>query len=330
MYKYIYWLKKSPQQKYKPVILITGCGSGIGLALAELFYPLNQYRVCVTARKRSIIHLKNKFQENENFKIFELDVNNLDSRLQLIQDIQETWGPVDILINNAGISFRSVVEHMTEEDELLQMNTNYFGPMALIRLVLPSMRAKGRGKIINISSVSGMLAMPTMASYSASKYALEGATESLWYEMRPFGVDVCLVQPGFIKSESFKNVYYSEKAWLSELSEGPYSLLYQSMSPFVAKLMKLSRSNPERIAELILDVIQTIRPPLWIPATFDAEFFYYLRRLMPRRLIQPFLFYCLPGTSRWGENFTYRRHGIFYYIAKRIYHFFKKTEKSTS
>src|SRR5690606_8275736 len=120
------------------------------------------------------------------------------------------WDGVSILINNAGISYRAVVEHMNDKDEQLQMAVNYFGPVALIRLVLPFMREQGRGKIINISSVSGMLAMPTMASYSASKHALEGVSEALWYEAKPLGVNVSLIQPGFIRSKSFKNVYFTE------------------------------------------------------------------------------------------------------------------------
>jgi len=101
---------------------------------------------------------------------------------------------------------------MTVADEQLQMQTNYFGPLALIRDLLPSMREKGRGKIINVSSVSGMIAMPTMASYSASKHALKGASEALWYEMKPYGINVSLIQPGFIKSNSFHNVYFSHSS----------------------------------------------------------------------------------------------------------------------
>jgi hypothetical protein len=79
--------------------------------------------------------------------------------------------------------------------------------MALIRLVLPGMRQKGAGRIISVSSVSGMMAMPTMGTYSASKFALEGATEALWYEVRPWNIQVSLVEPGFVRSHSFRNMY---------------------------------------------------------------------------------------------------------------------------
>jgi short-subunit dehydrogenase len=104
-------------------------------------------------------------------------------------------------ISRPSASYRAVVEHMSEPEEQHQFDTNYFGAVGLIRLVLPYMREIGRGKIINVSSVSGMLAMPTMGSYSASKYALEGLSEALWYEVRPLGINVSLIQPGFVKSK---------------------------------------------------------------------------------------------------------------------------------
>jgi len=212
-----------------------------------------------------------------------------------------------VLINNAGISYRSVIEHMTEKDEQKQMATNYLGPMGLIRLVLPRMRERGRGKIINVSSVSGMLAMPTMASYSASKYALEGASEALWYEMKPFGVTICLLQPGFIHSNSFRNVYHTELSNPARNWNGPYSDFYQNMTPFVERMMRFSLTSPEKLAHLVLRVIETKNPPLWIPATFDAKLFYYIRRIFPRRLLLPFLFFCLPKSSTWSASFSRRR-----------------------
>ncbi|MBL7544559.1 MAG: SDR family oxidoreductase [Bdellovibrionaceae bacterium] len=303
----MYWFKRIRPNSYQPVILITGCSSGIGLELAKLFYKLPQYRTVITARANSIAKLREIFLPADHIRIWDLDVTEKGSRSTIANRITDEWGGVDILINNAGISYRSVIEHMTHEDEQLQMATNYLGPMALIRAVLPSMRGKGRGKIINISSVSGMLAMPTMSSYSASKAALEGASEALWYEMRPFGIDVSLIQPGFIHSESFKNVRYTEKARHSENGRDDYSAFYQNMKPFVSKVMGLSRATPESVASLVLHVIQTERPPLWVPASLDAEFFYYLRRLMPRRLLHPLLFKFLPGVKSWGVGFTHKR-----------------------
>ncbi len=294
-------------QGYRPVILITGAGTGLGLAMARKFSKVKRYRLVITAREASVLKLRQHFIESDDVMIHVLDVTSEISRYQLIQAIESKWGGVDILINNAGITYRAVIEHMTDEDELIQLQTNYLGPMALIRLVLPYMREKGRGKIINVSSVSGMLAMPTMGSYSASKYALEGASESLWYEMKPLGINVTLIQPGFIKSNSFQNVYYSEKSKMATLQVGPYSDYYASMTPFIEKLMSRSWVNPSQIARKILKVVRTENPPLWVPVTPDAFIFYYIRRIIPRRFLLPLLFYFLPKANNWGQDYTKRR-----------------------
>lgn len=298
---------KPEGQVYQPVILVTGCASGIGFAIASLLYHQKRYRVVVTARKSSLPLLREKFQETDRFWICELDVTDESQRLEIVRKITERWGSINILINNAGISYRAVIEDMTDSDELKQISVNYLAPMALTRLVLPMMRERGRGKLIYVSSVSGMMAMPTMGSYSASKYALEGACEALWYEARPYGIDVVLVQPGFIHSRSFENVYYSEKSKAALTEDSPYSDYYAHMSPFIEKMMKISPTTPEMLADLILKVIRKENPHLWWPGTWDAVLFYYVRRLVPRRLFLPFLFFCLPGASRWGRKHTHRR-----------------------
>lgn len=292
---------------FQPVIVVTGCGSGIGLALADFFYAQPRYRVVITARAHSLPFLKERFQENDRFWVHELDVTEDSQRRNLIESVLSRWGAVHILINNAGISYRSVIEHMTPEDEVRQMAVNYFGPMELTRLILPSMRDRGRGKLIYISSVSGMMAMPTMGAYSASKYALEGACEALWYEAKPYGIDVVLVQPGFVHSRSFENVYMTAKAKESIASGSVYSDYYAHMAPFVEKLMRISPTTPEQIAKLVLRIIRTENPPLWWPATLDAVLFYYVRRIVPRRFLLPFLFFCLPGAKNWGKKHTKRR-----------------------
>lgn len=292
------------QNEFKPVVLITGCSQGLGFALAEIFKATNNYRVVATARKNSIESLKNRIQETMDFRIRQLDVTSDQERHLLVSECYRDWKSIDILINNAAVSYRSVVEHMDEESEMHQLNTNYLGPMSLIRLVLPSMREKGRGKIINISSVSGMMAMPTMASYSASKHALEGASEALWYEMKPFGINVSLVQPGFIQSDSYQKVYFSKKAQLSEALDGPYADFYKHITPFIENIMKKSRSTPEKIARKILKIVKTQNPPLWVPATLDANLFFYLRKVIPRTFFHSIMNSMLPKSHHWGHRFS--------------------------
>lgn len=303
----LYLFKRKTEQNFKPVVLVTGCSAGIGLALAKLLYEHTEYRVVATAREKSLEKLRNHFLDDERFIVRPLDVTQEADRIRLYNEIKKLWGGVDVLINNAGISYRSVIEHMTEKDEEIQMATNYFGPMGLIRLALPHMRDTGRGKIINVSSVSGMLAMPTMASYSASKYALEGASEALWYETRPFGVTITLVQPGFIHSNSFRNVYHTELSDPTRNWSGPYSDFYKNMTPFVERMMNMSLTTPEKIAKQIVKVMKKENPPLWHPATLDAILFYYFRRLLPRRILLPILYWFLPNAKNWSKDYSHRR-----------------------
>lgn len=293
----------SKKASRKPVVLVTGTSSGIGLELAKKLYSMKQYRVVATSRERSLKNLtKHGLHENENFIHRALDVTSYANRRSLIQEIIDLWDGVDVLINNAGISYRAVVEHMSDEEEYHQMETNYLGAMSLIRLCLPKMRERLSGQIINVSSVSGLMAMPTMSSYSASKFALEGASEALWYELRPWNIKVSCIQPGFIRSDSFRNVYYSKKS--SECSidrSDPYCQYYADMEPFVEKLMKSSLTDAEDIAKKILCMMKEKSPALRVPATLDARLFFWIRRLLPRSLYHRVLYRGLPGAKNWSK-----------------------------
>src|SRR5947208_38721 len=120
--------QRRKRQTYKPVILVTGCGSGIGLALADLLATQTQYRVIATARGKSLDFLRARFKDSETFWVRSLDVTNKTSRRDLIREIKTRWGSVNILINSAGIAYRAVLEHMTDADEKKQIATNYLGP----------------------------------------------------------------------------------------------------------------------------------------------------------------------------------------------------------
>ncbi|HUP57178.1 MAG TPA: SDR family oxidoreductase [Bdellovibrionota bacterium] len=288
-----------------PVVLITGASTGVGLALARRLVGA-PFRVVLTARESSLRRLqKETFFGDPRFTILPLDVTSAQSRQALIAEIDARLGGVDILVNNAGISYRSVIEHMSDDDLSKQIDTNFHGPLSLIRLVLPGMRKKGRGRIINISSVGGMMAMPTMGAYSASKWALEGASEALWYETRPWDIRVTLVQPGFINSDSFKHVYLNEKAKASSLDpQDPYHEYYRHMAPFILKLMRKSPSSAEDVAQVVYKALTMWRPPLRMAATRDAWIFGLIRRVVPRGLYHWLLYLSLPGIRQWRN--TYR------------------------
>lgn len=284
----------------KPVVIVTGCTSGIGLELARLLYKDTSFNTVITARQTSVHLLREEFTEREGFIIRALDITSDDQIYSLIQNISELWGRVDKVINNAAVCYRAVIEHMDYDSEMLQLRTNYLGPMSLIRSVLPIMREQRSGQIINISSVSGMLAMPTMGSYSASKHALEGATEALWYEAKPFGIRVNLVQLGFVNSSSFKKVILSKKAKISSALAGPHSEYYRSMTPMIELLMSLSVSSSSRVARNILKLLKKPSRQLRLPMTPDARIFGLLRKVIPSFVFQRFLYFLLPGTMKWG------------------------------
>lgn len=285
------------------VLLLTGASSGLGLILAKKLLKEN-YHLVLTARETSLHRFKEEgIEEGDNLWIRPLDVTNAEQRKELILEINQRLSGVDILVNNAGFTYRAVVEHVLEEERIKQLHTNFISAMELSRLVLPFMRGKRAGKIINISSVGGMMAMPTMAIYSASKWALEGYSESLWYEVKPWNIKVTLVQPGFINSESFKLVRHTSKSKDSaEREKDPYHNHYHYMSSFIEKLMKLSPSKPENVADKILKVIKADNPPLRVVGTWDAIVFKIVRLILPQRLYHYILYRTLPGISHWGPK----------------------------
>ncbi len=281
-------------------VFITGCSTGIGRSLLNEFCG-KEFRVFASVRQSKFEDFKASLTGRLCEVIpYALDVTDLDNGTEVINDIHTIYGPIDILINNAGISYRTVIEEMCDRDEALQMATNYFGPMHLIRLVLPVMRKRRKGRIINISSVGGMMAMPTMAAYSASKFALEGASEALWYEVRPFGIHVSLVRPGFVNSNAFRKVKYS-RGTDPEDNKGAYANHYRHMSTFIEKITTRTPCTPESAARTIYKVSQMKHPPLRIAGTPDASFFSYLRRILPRRFYHWLLYRSLPGIKTWGK-----------------------------
>ena len=284
-------------------MLVTGASSGLGLALARRLLR-TEHRLVLTARKESLPRFARAgIVESERLRIRALDVTVLEQRLGLVEEIGREWGGVDVLVNNAGQMYRAVLEHLSDIEQFVQLDVNYLAPMDLVRLVLPHMRAQRFGKILNVSSVGGMMAMPTMAAYSASKWALEGATEALYYEVKPWNIQVSLVQPGFVRSESFRKVRFTDQSSRSrdDVHEA-YHEHYEEMGPFIARMMELAQATPDHVARKIVKVMHQRRPPLRAPATLDAYLFSGLRRFMPRRTYHWLLYRALPRVSRWGRE----------------------------
>jgi short-subunit dehydrogenase len=303
------WFSKifKSSQGRKRVVLITGASTGLGLALTRELLASCNFHVIATARRSSLHRFEELgLFESADFWIRPLDVLCKSERDAVVAEANEKLGGIDVLVNNAGYCLRGVVEQVNETERLKQIDTNFRAPMALIRGVLPGMRKKRAGHIINISSVGGMMAMPTMSIYSASKFALEGASEALWYEVRPWNIKVCLIQPGFINSDSFKNVELTRESRKSiQDKNNPYYYHYNSMAPFIAKMMRLSPTTPEKIAKRIHKVINSKNPPLRLPVTIDAYLFGFIRKWLPRNLYHSLMYYSLPRVFRWGEDDHY-------------------------
>lgn len=292
----------STNEENRPIVLITGASSGLGLAIGKRLIRSDKYRVVLTARKTSLHRLfRLGLAEGNALSILPLDVTSGLERESVIREIEARHGSIDVLVNNAGVAYRSVVEEATEEERKRQMEVNYRAPMELTRLVLPEMRRKRNGQIINLSSVSGMMAMPTMSLYSASKFALEGATEALFYEVKPWKIRVSIVQAGFVNSSSFKNTRLTKASSLSlKSTTNAYYEHYANMRRLIRYCMNHSVSSPEDIARKVERIIENKNPPLRVPVTPDAVLFEIFRRYLPRWFYHKFLYSTLPNIESWG------------------------------
>lgn len=180
----------------KKVALITGASSGIGKSVAEYLFD-HGYIVYGAARRAD----KMADLQTRGIKILTMDVTDENSSRSGVDKIMAAEGRIDVLINNAGFGSYGAIEDVSIEDARYQLEVNVLGAARLIKLVLPAMRAQHAGKIVNISSIGGKLATPFGGWYHASKFALEGLSDSLRNEVRPFGIDVIVIEPGGIKSE---------------------------------------------------------------------------------------------------------------------------------
>lgn len=283
--------------------LVTGASTGLGLSIARRLLATTQHRLILTARETSLHRFADGgIVESERVRLRPLDVTRGKQRTAVVTEAADDWGGVDVLINNAGVAYRAVLEHVTERELLAQMQVNFLGPMELAREVLPGMRARRAGRIVAVSSVGGMMAMPTMAIYSASKFALEGACEAMYYEVRPFGIHVSLVEPGFIRSPVFQKVRFTAESERSRDDRtDAYHAHYASMSAFIERLMHRSFADHERVANVVVRTALRRRPPLRVAGTFDAYVFAMIRRVLPRTLYHGALYRALPRVRTWGR-----------------------------
>ncbi len=285
-----------------PVILLTGASTGLGLAVARVLSQ-EPCRLVLTARSESLRRLRQAgFVESDRVLMRPLDVVLDAERKSVVTELETRFGGVDVLINNAGVAYRAVVEHWDTEAWKDIFDIDVRAPMELTRLVLPGMRQRTQGRILNVSSVGGMMAMPTMSLYSAAKFALEGATEALWYEVRPWNIQVSLIEPGFIRSDSFRNTRFTRQSFAAAMNEAdPYHAHYLHMAGFIERVMERTIATPENVARCVRRTLRRRNPPLRVYATPDAHLFALLRRLLPRGLYHAVLYRALPHINAWGN-----------------------------
>lgn len=180
-------------------VLITGASSGIGKAAAKAFHQAG-WKVAATMRKPGD---QTEFKALANVRLFRLDVTDETSIRQAIDEAEQSLGPIDVLVNNAGYGLIGPFEASTPEQIERQFRTNVFGMMQVTREVLPRMRERRSGILINVASMGGRITFPLYSVYNATKWAVEGFSESLQYEVEPFGIRVKIIEPGPIRTDFF-------------------------------------------------------------------------------------------------------------------------------
>jgi NAD(P)-dependent dehydrogenase (short-subunit alcohol dehydrogenase family) len=241
------------------VVLITGASSGIGKACAEHLHRRG-YRVYGTSRHAPLASPARSTARSETFTMIRMDVTSDESVTYGINCVVEREGRLDVVVNNAGYGLAGAVEETLLEEGRAQMETNFFGVMRVCQAALPVMRRSGGGHLINMSSLAGLLGVPFQGLYAASKFALEGFTEALRAEVRPFGIRVVLIEPGDFHTDFTKN---REKV-PTDLHQTPYSTRF-AQALEVMQVDETQGPTPERIAALVERVINSPSPRLRYP-----------------------------------------------------------------
>jgi len=267
-------------------VLITGCSTGIGRATAE-YLASRGWNVYATARRAESI----RDLAGRGMKTLPLDVCDEASMRAAVAAVEQAEGAVGVLVNNAGYGQEGVLEEVPMEQVRRQFETNVFGLIRLSQLVLPGMRRQGWGKIINMSSMGGKLTLPGGGLYHATKHAVEALSDALRFEVRTFGIDVVVIEPGPIKTRFGDTAVASIDGLAGR--ESPYAkfnaVLAQRIKEAYEGPMARFAAEPEAVARVVERAITASRPKTRYPVTFAARFLMRLRRWLPDRGFDAFL-----------------------------------------
>lgn len=236
----------------KLVALVTGASTGIGRATARLLAS-SGYRVFATVRTPEA---EASLRQDGSIEVLRLDVGEEAAVSRTVRDVLDRAGHVDALVNNAGYALVGATEDLTRDRLRRQFEVNVFGAMQLCREVLPSMRARRSGRIVNVSSLAGRVSVPLMGAYCGSKFAIEALTDALRVEARPFGVGVALVEPGPVVTEFQRNALAVSQDILT--SESVYRPVYRA---YLDGGFDMGRgATAERVARVIRRALTARRP----------------------------------------------------------------------
>jgi len=260
-------------------VLVTGCSTGIGRATAEHLAAAG-WTVYATARRpESIEDLKAK-----GCRTLALDVTDETSMRAAVSQVEEAEGAVGVLVNNAGYSQSGAVESVNLDDVRSQFETNVFGLVRMCQLALPGMRGQGWGKIVNVSSMGGKMTFPGGGIYHGTKHAVEAISDAMRFEVRGFGVDVIVIEPGLIRTQFGEAAVNSIN---SGTTAGPYAEFNAAVAATTAgaydgPLSKLG-GGPETVARKIEKAISRRRPRTRYPVTPSARMIMGIHTILPDR-----------------------------------------------
>ncbi|MGI5516278.1 oxidoreductase [Streptomyces sp. CA-106131] len=244
--------------------LITGASSGLGKALAEHVLAQGGQVVATASSTQATTELATRYPETA--MAVKLDVTDAEDRAAGVRAAQERFGGIDILVNNAAIDFVGALEEQEESDYRRLFEVNFFGAVALTRAVLPGMRGRRSGIIVNVSSMDGLASLPANGYYSASKFALEGFTEALWQEIEPIGLHAMIIQPGSFRTGIENRTRASGEAIADyAATAGAFRAMMSNLTP------EMFPGDPERAAEAIYQAVSGSELPHWVVLGSDAQ-----------------------------------------------------------
>ncbi|MHB8502804.1 MAG: SDR family oxidoreductase [Candidatus Acidiferrales bacterium] len=267
-------------------VLITGATDGLGRATALLLAERG-YRVFAAGRSAEKRAQLDRLAREQKLPLetLELDVCDDAAVQRAVAGVLAKAGAIDILINNAGVNFTAAVEDLRLEDWRRQFETNFFGVLRVTQAVVPHMRERRRGRIVMMSSVSGFVTAPTQGAYSSSKFALEAMSNALRLELHPFGVQVILIEPGYIVTGIQQAALELSKPYLDRMNAGPYAPLYARFFESVKGSRAKSKTTPEDCARVILLAMEAPNPKLRYLVTQLAVVAKWCKRLLSDKVV---------------------------------------------